>query len=132
VIKEKDPIETTARDRVWNARLYLAGLFILVGIDSIGSWILAHRVASTPIATTGLWALGLRLFLVYWVRADSIIRGFRGSYEFEAYLFFAYPIVLIYYFWKTRRWRGILPWLGLICLTAAPNFVFEIRRVTMR
>jgi len=103
-------------------------LFVLIAIDAIGSWILAHRVPLMPARVYWLWSLSLRLFLVYWVRADSAIRGFRGSYEFEAFLFFASPIVLAYYFWKTRRWRGILPWLGLWCLTGVPNVVWDFAR----
>jgi hypothetical protein len=54
-----------------------------------------------------LWALTYRLFLVAWVRADMRTHNFSAPYEFDAFLFFAWPAALPYYLYKTRGGRGM-------------------------
>ncbi len=92
---------------------YLVGLFSLAAICTIGFWMLADHGDEVPMGADALWSLTSRLILVAWVRADGRIHGFSAPYEFDAFLFFAWPLALPYYLWKTRRGRGLLVTFGI-------------------
>ena len=110
----------TNASRTWP---FLAGFCLLVAVSTAGTWIMATRSGGFSDLGRALSQLAGRLFVVAWVRADRRARAFRPVYEFDAFLFFAVDLALIYYLWKTRRWRGILLWLGFFLLLALPEAV---------
>jgi hypothetical protein len=73
-----------------------------------------------PATTNMLWSFLSATILVCWVRADMRGREFRAPFEFEAFVFFAWPIVVPYYLCRTRGWRGLLLALAMAGLVIAP------------
>jgi hypothetical protein len=57
------------------------------------------------------------------VEADRRGRSVGSSYEYAAYVFFLWPVVLPIYLFQTRRWRGLAVALGVIMLSEVPSFV---------
>ncbi len=60
----------------------------------------------TPGASDLLWNFGLSFILACWVYCDRRQRGFPVPFEFEAFVFFAWPLVVPYYLFSTRDWRA--------------------------
>jgi hypothetical protein len=76
-----------------------------------------------PESTKLLWQLLSATIWVCWVRADRRGREFRAPFEFDAFVFFAWPIVVPYYLCQTRGWRGLLLVLAMGGLVIAPAVV---------
>lgn len=53
-----------------------------------------------------LWRWGTPLLLVWWVQADSRETEYRPCYEYSAFMFFGWPLLLPYYLLRTRGIRG--------------------------
>jgi hypothetical protein len=87
---------------------------------------LASRGQAVPMGADGIWDLTYRIFLVAWVRADGRNLGFSAPYEFDAFLFFAWPLALPYYLCKTRGPSGLLAAFGIWVLLILPPTVWEI------
>ncbi len=120
--KETKLTDTLAVPSGWSGGRFLAGLLLLAGICGLGSWILGAHGAAIPMRTEFLWDLAYRLFLVAWVRADMRSHHFSAPYEFDAFLFFAWPAALPYYLYKTRGGRGLFAALGFwVLLTLIPS-----------
>lgn len=52
-----------------------------------------------------LWRWGTALLLVWWVQADSREIKYRPRYEYSAFMFFGWPLLLPYYLLRTRGIR---------------------------
>ncbi len=120
---EKNLPITSARNYARSGWTIGAGLLLLTATYAFGSWILGARGLATPSAIDAFWTIALRLFLVAWVRADRQVHAFGAPYEFDAFLFFASAVVLLYYLCKTRGPRGILLWVGIFFVLALPDVV---------
>lgn len=61
------------------------------------------------------------LVLVNWVCADASIRGQKFCYDFDSFLFFAWPVLGPLYLFRTRGWRALLTllWFGLLLVSSA-------------
>lgn len=124
--KETTLTETLARVSGWSGARMFAGLVFLTGIGTLGFWILATRGATIPREVEVLWDVAFRLFLIAWVRADRRSHFFSASYEFDAFLFFAWPAAMPYYFYKTRGARGLFTAFGVFVLLTVPETVWGI------
>lgn len=62
-----------------------------------------------------IYGLGFTLLLMWWVYVDRHERRYPAPFEFEAFVFFAWIIVVPFYLIHTRRWRG-LPLIGCLFL----------------
>ncbi len=73
---------------------------------------IAHLVIATYFGedTSGAWdyfeGVSFNYVLAWWVYGDRHKRGFPVPFEFEAFVFFAWPIALPYYLFSTRGWRA--------------------------
>lgn len=54
-----------------------------------------------------LWRWGTALLLVWWVQADARETKYRPCYEYSAFMFFGWPLLLPYYLLRTRGIRGV-------------------------
>ena len=122
------------KDGVQPRASYLAGLFFLAAICTVGTWMLGAHGEAVPMGVNALWSLTYRLILVAWVRADGRIHGFSAPYEFDAFVFFAWPAAVPYYLWKTRGARGLLAAFGIWMLFVLPPTIWETVHIfaTMR
>jgi hypothetical protein len=46
--------------------------------------------------------------LALWLRSDRQARNFSVPFEFDAFMFFAWPFLLPWYLYQTRKSRGLL------------------------
>ena len=51
---------------------------------------------------------GLSLLLVWWVEADARETGYRPCFEYNAFMFFGWPVLLPHYLLRTRGRHGFL------------------------
>jgi hypothetical protein len=106
-------------------------LVVLGAIFSIGSLIMALHGMPVPNATGKLWSLAFQLMLAFWIHFDRQLRGFHSPYEFDAFVFFAWPIVVPYYLYKTRGGRGLLLAAGIGGLFITPSITSAIVKVAL-
>jgi|HubBroStandDraft_4_1064222.scaffolds.fasta_scaffold102735_2 hypothetical protein len=64
--------------------------------------------------------------LSWWLCADRNGRRFSAPYEFETFAFFAWPMVVPYYLYRTRRGRGLLLFFAVGELFIPPYVVAAI------
>ena len=76
-----------------------------------------------------LWRTEFDLVLVWWVYVDRRRRGFSVPFEFEAFVFFAWPIVVPYYLVRTRGLRGLVLVAGVYTLAILPLVVGIVARM---
>jgi len=104
-------------------------LTLLGIILAAGSFLAASRGFAISQTTTQLWDLSFQTVLAFWVRADRRSRQFTAPFEFDAFVFFAWPVVLPYYFYRTRGGIGLLATLGVYFLFLAPFAIATIAGV---
>jgi hypothetical protein len=76
-----------------------------------------------------LWSLSWQSLLVCWVYFDRRGRLFEPPFEFDAFVFFAWPFVLPYYLYKTRGVRGLLFFAAIFALFVVPNIAVIVVRI---
>jgi hypothetical protein len=78
----------------------LAALFAL--------WRSLLSVSPVSVRAKMLWDFEFRTILALWVYVDRQALGFRSPYyEFDTFVFFAWPFVLPYYLYRTRGALGL-------------------------
>ena len=101
-------------------RQSLVPLVALTAIFAAGLSVLAARGVAGSQSTGLLWSFEFQLILTLWVLADRRNRGFRVPYEFNTFVFFAWPAVVPYYLYRSRGRRGLLLGAGVWALYIAP------------
>jgi|SRR5215475_9072797 len=106
---------------------FLFLLLILTAIYSIGLFVLAsHGLHVRPQATEILWKLGFPAFLASWVHLDKQNKRLNLPFEFDAFVFFGWPVALPYYLYRTRGKRGLLITTAVYALYVAPMVILAI------
>jgi len=113
--------EAPARSR--SSSKFLAAIIALSAIGTAGVLVIALRRASLSPLTQYLWVLSIDLSLTGWVHEDRLAHGYKTPFEFDAFVFFAWPIVVPWYLCRTRGWRGLYVAAGLFALMIAPLVV---------
>lgn len=106
-------------------------MIVLAAIFSVGSAVIASHGLPVRRETEMLWSLAFQLILACWIRVDRQERGFRVPYEFDAFVFFAWPLVVPYYLFKTRGGRGLLVAAGIGGLFITPSIAWAIAKVAL-
>jgi len=70
-----------------------------------------------------------QLLVATWVYFDRQGRDLRLPFEFEAFVFFAWPIALPYYLVKYRGSRGLLLFAVFFALLVVPPVVAQVVRL---
>jgi len=110
-----------ARSR--STAVYLVPLIALTAIYTVGLSLIAVRRLGSPEHAGLLYALAFSLLLTYYVRADRRVRDFRVPFEFDVFVYFAWPIFVPYYLFRTRGWIGLVFGVGICVMFAAPILV---------
>lgn len=76
-----------------------------------------------------LGSLSWQLFVALWVYIDRRARHLSLPFEFNTFVFFAWPLVLPYYLYKSRGARGFLVAAFIFALGFTPNIVAVILRL---
>jgi hypothetical protein len=66
------------------------------------------------------WAFVFSLLVAVWATKEPRQAEFSAPFEFGAFLYFAWPVVLPYYLTKTRGLEGIVLFLGFLALYFMP------------
>jgi len=102
-------------------------LLILSAIYVIGLAVLAsHGYPARPEATALLWSLEFPTFLAIWVRIDRTRRNLSLPFEFDAFVFFGWPVALPYYLYRTRSKTGLIIVAAIYALYLAPMVILAI------
>jgi len=86
---------------------------------------------SLPFGADYLSRVAFSLIMASWVIADAHKRPYRLFYDYDSLVFFAWPIVLPIYLFRTRGWRAfltILCFIGLVLLAFLAGFVTSFCR----
>lgn len=122
--------------RPWNWRAVsvsksLISLVVLTAIFAVGLAVLAVHGLRASGATELLWSSEFRLILAWWVRADRRVRGFRLPFDFDAFVFFAWPVAVPYYLYRSRRGQGLLFAAGIWGLYVTPYLTSLLVRMLL-
>ena len=119
--------------RALSALRLLLFLFILSGIYATGLAALAsHGYPARPEATALLWSLEFPTLVAAWVRTDRRRRILGLPFEFEAFVFFGWPVALPYYLYRTRGKTGLITAAAVYGLYLAPRAIFVVVSTTAR
>jgi len=109
----------------------LLPLIALTSIFAVGLSALVLHDLDTPETTELLWTFEFSLVLTLWVRADQQVRGFSVPFEFDAFVFFAWPVVVPCYLYRTRGRRGLLLGMGIWGLNITPSITAQLVRIVL-
>lgn len=103
--------------------MHLLPLIALTAIYTVGLSVIGVQHLGSPEHSGLLYALAFSLLLTGWVRADRRTRGFSAPFEFDVFVYFAWPIFVPYYLFRTRGWMGLIFGVGICGLFVAPVIV---------
>lgn len=106
----------------------LVGLFALTALFALELSTLATHGANASEATGLLWGLRFRLIVTWWAHADRHARKFSVPFEFDAFVFFAWPVVIPYYLYRSRGRKGLLLGVATWGVYIAPHLAAELVR----
>ena len=102
-------------------------MIILTLIFSAALAVLALQHLNMPTESERLWSLFTQLFVACWVYLDRRDRHLSLPFEFDAFVLFAWPLVLPYYLYKSRGTRrGILLTAFIFALVLVPKLVASV------
>lgn len=99
--------------------LAVFGIFILFGI-SVNTYLALKGYALSQ-STGSLWTFTLSYIIAWGVESDRKLIRFSAPFEFSAFVFFAWPIVVPYYLFKTRGWSGLGSGIALLAAAILPD-----------
>jgi hypothetical protein len=123
-------VATILNGQATSLRQSFLPLVALTAIFAAGLSIFAAQGVAAFRSTELLWSFGFQLLLTSWVLADRQNRGgFSIPYEFDTFVFFAWPAVVPYYLYRSRGRRGLLLGAGIWALYIAPYLTALIVRI---
>lgn len=113
-------------------RALLFGIFTLVVLFTVDISVLTAYGHEVSDGTEWVWSVAFSLLLALWVRSDRRARNYSAPFEHEAFMFFAWPVVLPYYLYRTRRGKGLMWATGVGALFLVPYVTAGIIRGVTR
>ena len=108
---------------------FALALAILTLASAVGRAVLAVRGTPLSPQTGRLDSFVFNLLLALWVRSDRQARNFRVPFEFDAFMFFAWPFLLPWYLYQTRKSRGLLYAAAAYSLAVLPSLCSAIASI---
>lgn len=93
---------------------------LVIGISVLHYALLGYAGDYPSHEAQALMSWAFALMLAHWCLADAKRRRYHRPYEFGAFLFFLWPLVLPAYLLHTRGWRGLLPCASMFLLACLP------------
>jgi hypothetical protein len=100
-----------------------AALGTVLGIASVYWASLVHYGGEPSFRALHLYSATFSLLVACAVDADRRGRTVGSSYEYGAFVFFLWPLMLPVYLFKTRHWSGLVGAVGVIALFYMPWLV---------
>jgi hypothetical protein len=110
----------------------LMPLVALTAIFAVGLSVFSFHGVEASGATKLLWRFEFALILTSWVHVDRRVRGFSVPFEFDTFVFFAWPLVVPYYLYRSRGGRGLLFGAGICGLAIAPYLAAQLVHIALR
>jgi len=105
----------------------------LTAIYAIGLSVLAsHGYSARSESTSLLWGFEFQALLSIWERRDRRHRNLSLPFEFDAFVFFGWPVVVPYYLYRTRGKRGLVVTAAVYTLYVAPVVISVIASTIVR
>ena len=98
---------------------------------TIGLSVFSFHNLATAEGIALLWRFEFSLILTWWMRAERFVRRFNVPFEFDAFVFFAWPILATYYMYKTRGRRGLLLAFCILGLFITPDTVAQLLLISL-
>ena len=111
------------------AALSFIPLILQTLIFTAARGVLASHHLGMPEESVKLGSVSQQLFVALWVYLDRQGRHLDLPFEFEAFVFFAWPIVLPYYLVKSRGAGGLLLAALFFALLVLPSVVAQVVRL---
>jgi hypothetical protein len=104
-----------------NSRKVVSEVLLWLSLAALASAAASERArgATAPLIGTLIAQVAVRIILVTWVYADAQSRGRGLCYDYDTFVFFAWPVVVPYYLFQTRGARAFLTMLYFTCLCVA-------------
>ena len=84
-------------------------LALLVGFTSFEIALFTYHRAEIPRETEALWSVLFAVAWSWWAHGDRRIRQPGQPFEFDALIFFAWPVAIPYYLYRTHSSRPMPP-----------------------
>lgn len=97
---------------IWGTSLIFSVYSIIT--VSFGEW--------TSDAASILFTLSFNSGVALWTVFDKSQWNYQGSFDFGAYMFFLWAILLPFYLYRTRKWKGIGLFVIFLGLFYSPHF----------
>lgn len=81
---------------------------IVVLMSLIHYAIMGYEGYDPSYETETLMVISLTFMFAWWVLDDAKAQKYHRPYEFGAFIFFAWPILIPVYLVETRGWKGLL------------------------
>jgi len=111
------------------AALSFIPLILLTLIITAARAVLVSHHLGMPGESASLGSVSQQLFVALWVYLDRQGRHLSLPFEFEAFVFFAWPIILPYYLVKSRGARGLLLAALFLTLLVLPSVAALLVRI---
>jgi hypothetical protein len=100
--------------------LPILGLVALVVLGIVFEVFLTYRGAELSESSNYLWTVCFSYCVAWWIELDRKSKAIPAPFEYQAFVFFLWPVAAPYYLFQTRKWRGLLQGAGLIVLCCLP------------
>jgi predicted enzyme related to lactoylglutathione lyase len=110
--------------------LPVAGLCALAVFTSLYWLFAALRGVQASNQSGFIWLIGFSLLVTWVVEADRTRRGYGAPFEFSAFVFFAWPLLLPWYLFSTRGRRGLV-WAAAAFLLFLGPFLISLIAFTV-
>lgn len=95
-------------------------LHILVIVGVLFEVFLTYRGAEISQSSNYLWTASFSFCVAWWIESDRKARAIPAPFEYQAFVFFLWPILAPYYLFQTRGWRGFWQGIGLFSYSCVP------------
>ena len=95
---------------------------LLLAIASVSTASLTYYGSEPSDSSLMLYNMAFSLAVAIGVQSDRRTQSFGAPYEYGAFMFFLWPVLLPVYLFRTRRWRGLAAAFGVFLLAEVPVF----------
>lgn len=113
----------SVKTQVTMERLHTRIVWVLLLLCSAYSFVqisLNLQQQEVSATTDTIWAFAFAILVAIWALKEPKQSEFEAPFEFGAFLYFFWPVVLPYYLMKTRGTEGLVLFFGFVAIYAAP------------
>lgn len=96
-------------------------MVILVVVASAANVFVVSRGGELSRGTACLWYATYSYLVALAVEAHRKSRKLPAPFEYGAFVFFGWPVVVPYYLYTLRRWRGVALGIGFLLFSYIPD-----------